>query len=226
MKRKSLIAAVTVGGLGLVVVWALRRDRPEHFGPREGIEVSARAKSGASRSPLPTEADSLVPDEPSDLEPGVVPPPESRHAAVPPLPRTIKLGGGAEPPLPPGPTADPAWGAPAEAGAGDGASDAPADLTPVTLLENQRTAFRQYALKFGGNPVGDNAEITAALRGQNARQSVFLTTSDGLRVNGEGQAVDAWSTPYFFHQLSRTEMEIRSAGPDRRMWTTDDLVLK
>jgi hypothetical protein len=33
---------------------------------------------------------------------------------------------------------------------------------------------------------------------------------------------DRWGTPYFFHQVSKTEMEIRSAGPDRRMWTGDD----
>ena len=94
------------------------------------------------------------------------------------------------------------------------------------MLENHRAAFRQYAAKYGGNPVGDNAEITAALRGANPRQSVFLSSTDGLRVNSEGQSVDSWGSPYFFHQLSRTAIEIRSAGPDRRMWTTDDLVLK
>jgi len=38
--------------------------------------------------------------------------------------------------------------------------------------------------------------------------------------------VDAWGTPYFFHQLAAMEMEIRSAGPDKVMWTADDLVIK
>jgi hypothetical protein len=47
-----------------------------------------------------------------------------------------------------------------------------------------------------------------------------------LRVNGQGQLIDNWGTPFFFHSLSRNEMEIRSAGPDRRMWTTDDLASK
>ena len=55
---------------------------------------------------------------------------------------------------------------------------------------------------------------------------MFLNPDDGARVNARGELVDNWDTPYFFHQLSRTEMEIRSAGPDRRMWTADDLVLK
>jgi len=36
--------------------------------------------------------------------------------------------------------------------------------------------------------------------------------------------VDPWGTPYFFHQLSGKEMEIHSAGPDKMMWTADDLV--
>lgn len=100
-------------------------------------------------------------------------------------------------------------------------------VTPVTALENMRSAFRQYSSRLGGNPVGDNAEITAALNGRNPRQVAFLNPDeDGIRINAHGELVDNWNTPYFFHQLSRTEMEIRSAGSDRRMWTADDLVIK
>jgi hypothetical protein len=47
-----------------------------------------------------------------------------------------------------------------------------------------------------------------------------------LRINARGELVDYWGTPFFFHQLSGTEMEIRSAGPDRVMWTVDDLVTR
>ena len=54
----------------------------------------------------------------------------------------------------------------------------------------------------------------------------FLNADDGLRVNADGELVDPWGTPYFFHQLSGTEMEIHSAGPDKKMWTDDDLVAK
>jgi hypothetical protein len=99
-------------------------------------------------------------------------------------------------------------------------------LTPLTVIENVRAVFRQYHLRFGANPVGDNAEITASLNGRNPRQSVFLNPDDGLRMNERGELVDNWGTPFFFHQLSRTEMEIHSAGPDRKMWSQDDLVLK
>ena len=88
-----------------------------------------------------------------------------------------------------------------------------------------RTTIRQYGLAFGGNPVGTNPEITKALNGDNPKQINFLT-QDGNRANEKGELVDPWGTPYFFHQLSAMEMEIRSAGPDKIMWTTDDLVIK
>lgn len=100
-----------------------------------------------------------------------------------------------------------------------------ANLSPQTVLENMRTVIWQYGSTFGGNPVGTNEEITRALRGHNPKQINFLK-ADGNRVNANGELVDVWGTPYFFHQLSGTEMEIHSAGPDRRMWTADDLVIK
>ena len=99
-------------------------------------------------------------------------------------------------------------------------------LTPMTVLENMRAVFRQYSLRFGGNPTGINREITSTLNGGNPKQVVFLDTGDGIRVNSRGELIDNWGTPYFFHQLSRTEMEIHSAGPDLKMWTEDDLVIK
>jgi hypothetical protein len=99
-------------------------------------------------------------------------------------------------------------------------------LPPSTVLQNMRSVFRQYCARLGGNPVGNNAEITAALNGGNPRQVVFINPEDGLRINHRGELVDNWGTPFFFHQLSRTEMEIRSAGPDRKMWTADDLAIK
>jgi len=98
-------------------------------------------------------------------------------------------------------------------------------LPTATVLENMRTSIRQYAAAFGENPVGTNPEITGALAGQNAKQIHFLK-SDGNRVNSKGELVDTWGTPYFFHQISGHQMEIRSAGPDRVMYTPDDLVIR
>ena len=81
--------------------------------------------------------------------------------------------------------------------------------------------IRSYQAVHGENPIGSNAEITGALLGNNLKQ-IKLEVPAGSHVNGEGEMCDRWGTPYFFHQLSKTEMEIRSAGPDRRMWTGDD----
>jgi hypothetical protein len=75
-----------------------------------------------------------------------------------------------------------------------------------------------------GNPVGENSEITAALRGRNKLGFAFIPV-DCPAVNAKGELCDRWGTPYFFHQLSGEQMEIRSAGPDRRLWTADDQVL-
>lgn len=107
-----------------------------------------------------------------------------------------------------------------------GSAAAPPSMDPMTLLGNVRHVINDYGSMFGGNPVGNNAEITAALNGDNPKGVKFLREDAGMRVNGQGELVDAWGTPFFFHQLSGTETEIRSAGPDRKMYTADDLVLK
>ena len=96
-------------------------------------------------------------------------------------------------------------------------------ITPGVLLENMRSVLHNYHNRYGGNPVGDNQEITRAL---NPGQTVFISSDDGLQLNGNGELIDNWGTPLFFHQISSTEMEIHSAGPDRQMWTADDLVIK
>jgi hypothetical protein len=100
------------------------------------------------------------------------------------------------------------------------------NFSPAIVLENMSRAIHQFGTMFGGNPVGTNPEITSQLTGNNPKHINFLNAEAGMRVNTNGELVDPWGTPYFFHQLSGTDMEIHSAGPDRIMWTTDDLVSK
>lgn len=74
-----------------------------------------------------------------------------------------------------------------------------------------------------GNPVGDNAEIVRALQGRNRAALAFMPTNHPA-LNERGELVDRWGTPFFFHALSGHSMEVRSAGPDRRLWNEDDAV--
>src|SRR5882724_10207329 len=75
-----------------------------------------------------------------------------------------------------------------------------------------------------GNPVGENADITAVLTGGNSLQLAFIPKNHPA-INARGELCDRWGTPFVFHQLSGTQMEIRSAGPDRKLYTPDDTVL-
>jgi hypothetical protein len=72
-----------------------------------------------------------------------------------------------------------------------------------------------------GNPVGENSEITAALTGANPANFVFISPRHRA-INARGELCDRWGTPFRFHQISGTQMEIRSAGPDRKFATADD----
>jgi hypothetical protein len=99
-------------------------------------------------------------------------------------------------------------------------------LPPETVLQNVQRAIHQYSEAFGGNPVGTNPEITSQLNGDNPKHMKFVTVEAGMSINADGAMVDSWGTPLFFHQISGSEMEIHSAGPDKVMWTSDDLVVK
>ena len=72
-----------------------------------------------------------------------------------------------------------------------------------------------------GNPVGENHEITAALTGANPVQFVFISPRHRA-INARGELCDRWGTPFRFHQVSGSQMEIHSAGPDRKFATPDD----
>jgi hypothetical protein len=98
-------------------------------------------------------------------------------------------------------------------------------LAPETVLDKARVLIHNYHAAFGENPVGTNPEIAAVLSGKNPKSINFVANS-GLRVNGSGELVDGYGTPLFFHQISGQEMEIRSAGQDRKMWTFDDIVTR
>jgi hypothetical protein len=94
-----------------------------------------------------------------------------------------------------------------------------ADLRIVsTMIDTYRSNFPHE-----GNPVGNNREITATLAGDN-RLRLGLIPKNHPAINRNGELCDRWGTPFFFHAESGTQMEIRSAGPDRKLFTADDVL--
>lgn len=84
--------------------------------------------------------------------------------------------------------------------------------------------LRDYLIRYNEFPTGNNAEITKLLMGANPQGIKFIVPGE-VPIDDAGQLIDYWQTPYFFHQLAGRRMEVRSAGPDRELWTADDLVL-
>ena len=107
----------------------------------------------------------------------------------------------------------------AEASAGLGAKDGSAedDLATIELL------LSSYGRNHGGHPTGENEEITAALLGKNDKRVAYLQRG-GSYLDQAGRLIDRWGHPYVFHSLTANWTELRSAGPDGELFTTDDVV--
>lgn len=99
----------------------------------------------------------------------------------------------------------------------------PAGKTPENEVQRIQGTVRKYRAAFGQNPVGSNPEITRALAGKNPTGARFLDAASGA-LNDAGELLDLFGTPYFFHPVSGSIMEIRSAGPDKKLFTPDDIV--
>lgn len=98
------------------------------------------------------------------------------------------------------------------------------DTNAQQQVDQLSFVLRDYRLALSQNPIGTNAEITAALLGNNRKQVRFDIPAGSSIKNNE--LCDPWGVAYFFHQLSNSSMEIRSAGPDQTMWTNDDLIAR
>lgn len=99
------------------------------------------------------------------------------------------------------------------------------ESSPPQDLQIVNDFMELYRKAFGGNPTGLNEDIIAAMTGtagENQPGRVFPPNSNAIR---NGQLVDRWGTPYWFHSVTSTRTEIRSAGPDKNLFTPDDVVL-
>ena len=125
------------------------------------------------------------------------------------------------PPTPPTPDSSPIIALPVTESA---ATLNAADTLPADDLSTIDLLFTEFRKNLGGNPVGENEEITAALLGKNSKHLAYLPAS-GSFLDRSGKLIDRWGTPYVFHSLTASHTEIRSAGPDRELWTADDITL-
>jgi hypothetical protein len=93
------------------------------------------------------------------------------------------------------------------------------DLTLMSrLMENSLLLLKSAA----NRPLSANEDWAALFRGQNAVHEQLLPAQH-VALNAQGQLVDRWGAPLFFHALGGGRYEIRSAGPDSKLWTTDDI---
>ena len=82
-----------------------------------------------------------------------------------------------------------------------------------------------YRMIYKSNPVaGENFEVINCLTGKN-RQKVVVFPINHPDLDEQGNLVDRWGTPYFFHAISATQLDIQSAGPDRERGSQDDIKL-
>ncbi|HYG24967.1 MAG TPA: hypothetical protein VEH04_19535 [Verrucomicrobiae bacterium] len=93
------------------------------------------------------------------------------------------------------------------------------DLTLMSrLMENSLLLLKSA----GNRPLSANEDWAALLRGSDGANERFM--SDRHRaLNARGQLVDRWGVPLFFHAVGGGRYELRSAGPDGKLWTEDDI---
>jgi hypothetical protein len=102
---------------------------------------------------------------------------------------------------------------------GLGAANQPPSSEPKIVYD----LFRFFLQELGSYPAGENnAQWMNALRGANAERLAILP-SDHPRLSADGSLRDAWGEPFFIHQISSSKIQIRSAGPDRVLFSADDL---
>ena len=93
------------------------------------------------------------------------------------------------------------------------------DLTLMSRLMDSSLLLLKSA---ANQPLSANEDWAELFRGRNATQERFLPDSS-IALNAQGQVIDRWGTPLFFHALGNRRYELRSAGPDQKLWTDDDI---
>ena len=99
-------------------------------------------------------------------------------------------------------------------------------VPPEKKIRRVHELIRTYTMAMksrGRAPLGDNADFVRVLTGSNILGVVFLPP-DHPSISRQGELLDPWQSPYFFHALAGDSWEVVSAGPDRICFNDDDLV--
>jgi hypothetical protein len=86
------------------------------------------------------------------------------------------------------------------------------------LVQNMLQSFKTSNVP----PLGLNEEITRALTGRNPLELAFLPSTHPA-INARGLLCDRWGTPFHFHPVANDRIDVRSAGPDKKLFTADDV---
>lgn len=201
MKSRPYVLSLILGAAVLVLWLAFQSTNKPTAGPSARSAATPSAPLLASGTPMPTgnQPPSLSATPGGSLPAGIAATP----AVVMPSQDTV------------------ATGSPVDSA---GVAAAPGQTVQIDVMRI-RHMINDFHTLTGENPVGTNAEIMKQIMGGNSHQAT-LGPPEGLPLNAQGELVDAWGTPYFFHQLSRDKMEVRSAGPDKMMWTADDVTAR
>jgi len=81
-------------------------------------------------------------------------------------------------------------------------------------VENLFIGLQKYKEIVGAYPLGSNAAIAKALKGQNPKNVIILVGRKN-ELNEKGEIVDPWGVPLRIY-FSDNGVLIRSAGPNRR----------
>lgn len=91
----------------------------------------------------------------------------------------------------------------------------------LAALSDLVKGYLQAGLGDSARSIGFNEDLAAALTDAAALGEAALPPDHpALR---DGRVIDRWGTPWQLHPVASGVVELRSAGPDRRLYTEDDV---
>lgn len=93
----------------------------------------------------------------------------------------------------------------------------------VIVLHGMLRQYLRFLKNRQARPIGNDSDLVRVLIGNNPMKLVILPP-DHPALGADGRLRDRFGTPYFIHPRGHLAFEIRSAGPDQKLFTADDLI--